>query len=145
MAGARPACRCGSLDLAAVATTLLGIAGTTWAQSAMGASWRIGVRETERTELVDRGPFRWMRNPIFSFMLVAASGLVALLPNFLSMTAFVTLCVAVELQVRIVEEPYLFRTHGERYAAYCRRVGRFVPLVGRGAGSPPGSTSQSIS
>jgi protein-S-isoprenylcysteine O-methyltransferase Ste14 len=50
-----------------LAVTLLGIAGVSWAQLAMGASWRIGVREDERTELVQRGPFRWVRNPIFTF------------------------------------------------------------------------------
>jgi protein-S-isoprenylcysteine O-methyltransferase Ste14 len=44
------------------------------------------------------------------------------------------LVVAIELQVRFVEEPYLVRTHGESYRAYCRRVGRFVPGLGSCAG-----------
>jgi protein-S-isoprenylcysteine O-methyltransferase Ste14 len=38
---------------------------------------------------------------------------------------------ALELQTRAVEEPYLLRTHGEAYAAYAARVGRFVPGLGR--------------
>jgi hypothetical protein len=36
-----------------------GLAGTLWAQVAMGASWRIGVDEAESTELVTEGPSPW--------------------------------------------------------------------------------------
>ena len=39
--------------------------------------------------------------------------------------------VALELQTRLVEEPYLRRVHGAAYEEYARRVGRFVPGVGR--------------
>lgn len=109
----------------------LGIVGTSWAQAAMGASWRIGVQQDERTGLVECGPFRWVRNPIFSFMLLTAAGLALLLPSLLSVGALLCLAVAVELQVRYAEEPYLRRMHAERYIGYCRRVGRFVPGFGR--------------
>ncbi|HLS74191.1 MAG TPA: hypothetical protein VK046_10500 [Actinomycetaceae bacterium] len=36
-----------------------------------------------------------------------------------------------EIQVRLVEEPYLLRTHGPAYARYTARVGRFLPGLGR--------------
>jgi protein-S-isoprenylcysteine O-methyltransferase Ste14 len=45
--------------------------------------------------------------------------------------AFLVVVVAVQLQVRLVEEPYLRRLHGETYADYAQRVGRFFPGVGR--------------
>jgi hypothetical protein len=35
--------------------------------------------------------------------------------------------------VRGVEEPYLLSVHGETYARYVERVGRFAPRVGRTA------------
>ena len=118
-------------DLVALALVATGVAGTWWAQSAMGASWRIGVKADERTELIDSGPFRWVRNPIFSFMLLTAGGIALFLPNMLSFAAFFSLLLAVELQVRIAEEPYLRRVHGSRYTAYSSRVGRFFPWIGR--------------
>jgi protein-S-isoprenylcysteine O-methyltransferase Ste14 len=31
----------------------------------------------------------------------------------------------------LVEEPYLLRSHGGRYASYASRVGRFVPGFGK--------------
>jgi protein-S-isoprenylcysteine O-methyltransferase Ste14 len=113
-----------------VALTLGGIAATYLAQVSMGDAWRIGVREEERTRFVTDGPFAVVRNPIFSCMLLTAAGLVVLIPNALSVASFVCLLVAVELQVRFVEEPYLLRTHGQRYRDYASRVGRFVPGLG---------------
>ena len=109
----------------------LGLAGTLIAQLAMGDSWRIGVDESERTDLVTTGPFAIVRNPIFAAMIPTSLGLALLVPSVLAFTAFLVLVVALELQVRLVEEPYLTRTHGERYVLYASRVGRFVPGVGK--------------
>jgi protein-S-isoprenylcysteine O-methyltransferase Ste14 len=108
-----------------------GLAGTLWAQVAMGASWRIGVDDGERTELVTGGPFALVRNPIFSAMVPAFLGLALLVPNAAALAGSAALLVALEVQVRLVEEPYLLRTHGARYVSYASRVGRFVPRVGR--------------
>ena len=110
---------------------LAGIAGTLHAQLEMGASWRVGVDPSERTTLRTDRPFRWVRNPIFSWMLFTAAGLALLVPNVASLAGLVLLGVALELQVRLVEEPYLRRTHGAAYADWAARTGRFLPGVGR--------------
>lgn len=107
-----------------------GIAATLWAQEAMGDSWRIGVDATERTELIDTGVFGWARNPIFTAMLVFAAGVTLMAPNVLALAGFGLLVATIELQVRVVEEPYLSATHGRAYRDYAARVGRFVPGVG---------------
>jgi protein-S-isoprenylcysteine O-methyltransferase Ste14 len=114
-----------------LALTTLGIAGTFWAQLAMGRSWRVGIDRRVRTELVSAGPFRWVRNPIFTWMTLATIGLVLLAPNVLAVGSLAALLVALELQVRGVEEPYLLRTHGEDYRRYAAATGRFVPGIGR--------------
>lgn len=115
---------------AGVVFFLVGAVATTASQAAMGASWRIGVEETEDTELVTGGAFAYARNPIFTTMAVTALGLLLVVPNVGSFVAVVALWVALELQVRKVEEPYLIRRHGDCYLRYAQRVGRFVPRVG---------------
>lgn len=109
----------------------VGLVGTLGAQSAMGNSWRIGVDESERTDLVTDGPFSLVRNPIFSAMIPAGLGLALMAPNVVAVAGFLALILALELQTRIVEEPYLLRVHGDAYRTYARRVGRFAPGVGR--------------
>lgn len=112
------------------ALALAGTAATLYAQMAMGTSWRIGVDHSERTELVVDGPFALVRNPIFAAMVPTALGLTLMVPSVVAIAGFVGLVTALELQVRVVEEPYLRRVHAEGYEAYARRVGRFVPGLG---------------
>ena len=107
-----------------------GIALTLAAQLGMGDSWRIGVDATERTALVVHGLFRRVRNPIFSGMLLGSAGLALLTPNVVALVALAVLFVAIEIQVRRVEEPYLLRMHGDAYGTYASSVGRFVPGIG---------------
>ena len=77
------------------------------------------------------GPFSLARNPIFAAMLPTSLGLALMVPSWVAFAGVLALFVALELQVRIVEEPYLRRTHGRPYLEYAARVGRFVPGVGR--------------
>lgn len=121
-----------------VAVFGLGFWLTLLAQLHMGLSWRIGVRPSERTGLVTSGVFRWVRNPIFTGMLLALAGLVLLVPNAIAAVSALCTLAGLELQVRRVEEPYLLRTHGKTYRDYARSVGRFVPSLGR-LRSPPGA------
>jgi protein-S-isoprenylcysteine O-methyltransferase Ste14 len=102
-----------------------------WSQSSMGESLRIGVDPGERTALVTAGPFRWVRNPIYSPMFVYVAGVAVLVPIAASLVAFGALALAIDVQVRLIEEPYLTATHGRRYTDYAAHVGRFVPRVGR--------------
>jgi protein-S-isoprenylcysteine O-methyltransferase Ste14 len=116
---------------------LAGFAATLAGQTGMGMSWRIGVDPDERTELVTRGVFAHVRNPIFTAMVAAQAGVVLMVPTWVSAAALAVLVAAVELQVRAVEEPYLRTVHGTAYAAYAARAGRFVPGVGRLPASAP--------
>jgi protein-S-isoprenylcysteine O-methyltransferase Ste14 len=115
----------------------IGIAGTFLAQMAMGASWRIGVDESERTELVTDGVFALCRNPIYTFMVTAWLGFALLVPTWLSLASIPVGVVAFEVQVRLVEEPHLLRAHGEAYREWASRVARFVPGLGRIAPTEP--------
>jgi protein-S-isoprenylcysteine O-methyltransferase Ste14 len=108
-----------------------GFALTVIAQLQMGSSWRIGVRPSERTGLVTHGVFGYVRNPIFTGMLLALGGFVLLVPNVVAVLAVVCGFAGLELHVRLVEEPYLLGVHGEAYREYGRFVGRFVPGFGR--------------
>ena len=108
-----------------------GIATTVAAQWQMGTSWRIGVDTSERTELVSHGVFASIRNPIFTAMTITAFGLSAMVGNVVALIGFVALLVALQVQVRFVEEPYMRAAHGEGYDSYAGRAGRFVPGLGR--------------
>jgi len=97
---------------------------------AMGNSWRIGVDDGETTALVRSGVFGLVRNPIYVGMFVFGLGTTLIAPNAVAIFAYAMAVVVTQLQVRLVEEPYLQKVHGESYRQYASTVGRFVPRVG---------------
>ena len=115
-----------SMGVTGLALMLLGLVLVLVSQTAMGTSWRIGVDEEERTELV-----ALVRNPVFTGMGVLLAGQALVVPSAISVAALAVFVAAVQVQVRAIEEPYLVRTHGAAYRSYTTRTGRFVPLVGR--------------
>jgi len=102
------------------------------AQMGMGSSWRIGVSDDQGTDLVTSGLFAFSRNPIYAGMFVTWTGFFLMVPTVPAIVGGLLVVIALEGQVRLVEEPYMRRTH-DGYANYERRVGRFFPGFGRRA------------
>ncbi len=121
----------GALHVAGIVLASIGGTSVFLAQLGMGESWRVGVSTEERTELVTRGWFSVIRNPIYTTMIVAFLGIALMVPTWVAFAAVAMIGLGLELQVRTVEEPYLIRTHGDEYRAYTSQVGRFVPRLGR--------------
>ncbi|RYZ39361.1 MAG: isoprenylcysteine carboxylmethyltransferase family protein [Myxococcaceae bacterium] len=111
------------------ALVAMGFVFTVRAQFEMGTSWRIGI-DSDRTELVTQGLFGFVRNPIFSGMLTVVTGVVLATPSAWTVMGWLDYVLLVSLQVRL-EEDHLLRLHGQAYARYAERVGRFLPGVGR--------------
>lgn len=118
---------------AGVGVALLVASGvlTVVAQVQMGASWRIGVQAGERTDLVTRGLFAHVRNPIFTGMAGVALGAALLVPNALAWIGAALMLATLQAQVRLVEEPHLLGVHGDAYRRWTATAGRFVPGIGR--------------
>jgi protein-S-isoprenylcysteine O-methyltransferase Ste14 len=119
------------LHVIGIALAAVGGLAVFGAQLGMGASWRIGVSEDQGTDLITGGWFRLCRNPIYTAIIVGWTGFALMVPTWLAFAAVLVIAIGLELQVRVVEEPYLERTHGDEYGRYAARVGRFVPGVGR--------------
>jgi protein-S-isoprenylcysteine O-methyltransferase Ste14 len=84
-------------------------------------------------ELVTRGPFGVIRNPIMAAEMLVISGEALYLANLGVVLYAAAAAAAAQLAVSHVEEPELRRRFGDRYEEYCRRVPRWLPRLSRGA------------
>lgn len=81
-------------------------------------------------KLVVRGPYRFLRNPMYVGAALAVGG-AALFFESIQLLAFVAVfLLTTHLFVLFYEEPTLLRTFGAEYEAYCRRVHRWRPSTG---------------
>lgn len=106
---------------------VLGITFSSFSQFQMGKNWRIGVNESEETELVTEGIYSAIRHPIYTGIISFSIGQLLLVPHPAMLLAVVALYISIELQVRYVEEPYLQKLHGDAYKQYQDNTGRYLP------------------
>ncbi len=92
----------------------------------MRDSWRAGVPENDRTELVTDGIYRISRNPAFLGFDLVYIGILMMFFHWglLALSALTVL--ALHLQIVNVEEDYLIATFGQAYLDYRKQVCRYI-------------------
>ncbi|QQS43052.1 MAG: isoprenylcysteine carboxylmethyltransferase family protein [Acidobacteriota bacterium] len=113
------------LKIFGVALLFAALAWVSIAQIQMGRSWRIGIDEDVKTDLVSKGLFSVSRNPIFLGMRVLLLGLFMVTPNALTLLAFGVGDVLMQVQVRL-EEEHMKKLHGEEFEEYKSSVRRWI-------------------
>jgi protein-S-isoprenylcysteine O-methyltransferase Ste14 len=100
------------------------------AQKAMGASWRVGVKEGETGALVQGGLFRLSRNPTFLGQLVLLAGVAMAIPSLPTLAGAVLFFWSASVQIRS-EEAALSAANGASYDAFRRSVPRWIGWPGK--------------
>ena len=77
--------------------------------------------------LVTGGPYRWIRHPMYSAVLLGAAAMAWLVQPWVGVTAWSALLLVL-LTKASLEERWL-REHHAGYAAYCQQSKRFVPWL----------------
>lgn len=114
------------LNVAIACIGFTGIAITVIAQVQMGRSWRIGVDQSETTDLRVEGLYSKSRNPIYLGVLLYWLAIAISLPHPAIWACAGVCWLSIELIVRQVEEPYLSRVHGQAFDNYCRESNRYL-------------------
>lgn len=97
------------------------------AQIQMKTSWRIGIDEHIKTELITTGLFQYSRNPIFLGMTLSLVGFFFAFPTVIAFFLLIIGNILMQIQIRL-EEEHLLRQHGSVYLAYKKRTGRMLSL-----------------
>ena len=97
-----------------VAILLVGLGIRIWAVVALGASFRLTVETHHGQKVVDSGPYRYLRHPAYSGLLLICLGYGISLQNWLSLASAVVFPAAALIYRIHVEEQHLNLLHGGR-------------------------------
>jgi protein-S-isoprenylcysteine O-methyltransferase Ste14 len=111
-----------------VALTAAGIAFAIWARWHLGANWSAVVTIREQHELIRSGPYRRVRHPIYTGMLLAMAGTALVLGELRGLLAFAITLLAFYWKAR-KEELWLTREFGDKFEAHARQTGMFLPKL----------------
>ena len=94
----------------------------------MGRSWRMGINPDDKTRLVVSGPYALLRHPIYALSSLLMLCTMAILPTPAMLVVGLTHLALLQWEARR-EERYLTALHGDTYAQYASRTGRFLPRL----------------
>jgi protein-S-isoprenylcysteine O-methyltransferase Ste14 len=115
---------------AGVAITALGFAFTLWARYILGSNWSGTVAIKVGHELVRSGPYRWVRHPIYTGMIVATAGTAVALDEWRGGASVVLLWLGFTIK-RLKEEQFMRQTFGAQYVEYSQTTGAIFPSLVR--------------
>ena len=110
------------------ALTFAGIAFAIWARVWIAGNWSSDVTLKRDHELIVDGPYRWVRHPIYTGILVALAGTALAVGEWRAVLA-VVLAGAAYWRKLTIEEAVMRRQFGEAYARYAERVPALVPFI----------------
>lgn len=115
--------------VAAVVTAWSGLLLRWWAFRTLGEYFTLVLRTSSGQVVVDRGPYRVLRHPSYTGLLMAVSGCALMVGNWAGLLAGTTV-VGAALVYRIrIEERALTDALGEQYLDFARNRARLVPFV----------------
>jgi protein-S-isoprenylcysteine O-methyltransferase Ste14 len=114
---------------AGVALFVIGLLLRWWAITTLGRFFTVDVTIEEDHELVERGPFRMVRHPSYTGVLLAFVGLALTLGNWAALLVILVPIGAAFIHRMNVEENALTGALGSQYTDYMRRTKRLVPFV----------------
>jgi len=100
-----------------------------WAIITLGRFFTVDVTIEKDHELVERGPFRMVRHPSYTGVLLAFVGVGLSMQNWAALLVILLPIVAAFIRRMNVEEEALSRALGPRYTEYMKRTKRLVPFV----------------
>ena len=115
-----------ALKALGVALTWAGVLLAIWARRLLGRNWSSEVQIKREHELIEAGPYRYIRHPIYTGLLLAFFGTALKMGDWRGVVAFIVVFASFLYKLRH-EERWLLESFGDSYAAYMRRTRALIP------------------
>lgn len=105
-----------------------GLSFTVWARLVLARNWSGTVTVKAEHELVTAGPYRLVRHPIYSGLLLAFAGSAVARGEWRGVLAVLVASAALWWKLRL-EERWMTETFGPAYVSYRKSVAALIPFV----------------
>jgi protein-S-isoprenylcysteine O-methyltransferase Ste14 len=112
--------------VAGTAMVAVGLLFSVWARVHLGRNWSATVTVKQGHELVQSGPYRFVRHPIYTGLLLGLLGTAIARGDVQGFVAFAIACAALWRKLRL-EERWMQETFGDVYAKYRENVPALIP------------------
>jgi len=108
--------------------TIAGMLFCAWARITLGRNWSGTVTIKQDHKLISTGPYRLVRHPIYTGLIVAALGTAIVFLRAECFLGVVLMTLSFWYKMSI-EEQFMLQQFGEEYARYRSRVRALIPFV----------------
>ena len=100
-----------------------------WSRIILKRSFRLGgVAPRSEDKLITSGPYRWIRHPMYTSILLMSLGLTLLIQSALILLLFIMLTIFVILLIPL-EDAQLQKSYGLIFSKYRQKVKALVPYI----------------
>jgi protein-S-isoprenylcysteine O-methyltransferase Ste14 len=110
------------------ALTFAGLAFSIWARFVIAGNWSSYVELKRDHELIVEGPYRWVRHPIYTGLLLAFAGSAWAVGEWRGVLAVAIVAASFWRKLKL-EEAIIRLEFGEAYDRYAARTPALVPFV----------------
>lgn len=108
--------------------TLAGVLFAVWARTTLGRNWSARVTIKHNHELVVRGPYTFVRHPIYTGIITGLLGTALIYGDIRGLMGVLVYALGLWLKSR-TEERFMLQQFDGRYAEYRRHTKALVPFV----------------
>ncbi len=105
-----------------------GLVFCVWARFTLAGNWSDFVQIKQDHELIVEGPYRWVRHPIYTGLLLMFAGTALAVGEWRGVLAVAIAAAAFWRKLRL-EEGLMRRQFGEAYARYAARTPALIPFI----------------
>jgi len=106
--------------------TMLGVAFACWARYVLGRNWSSVVQVKQGHELIQSGPYRWVRHPIYTGLLLAFFGTAVAIGEWRGAITVAIVAASFWFKLRL-EERWMRENFGANYEHYMQRTKALIP------------------
>ena len=107
---------------------MLGLSVAIWSRQTLAGNWSATVTFKQGHELVQSGPYRFVRHPIYTGILLMILSSAIVLGRLQSWLGFLIMCAGFWIKLK-QEESLMLRHFPDEYPAYRARVKALVPFL----------------